>query len=116
MSVSKLLILLSCIVLFTGCAHDEILIQNEVVKKTPLNLKNPEAIKLNNIEYIVVTDKNAVSVFNKLKSENKEQVLYAITVEDYEMLSLNLSYIKKYIIEQQLIIKSYKDYYESSND
>lgn len=116
MSVSKLLILLFFVGLFTGCSQKEILIQNEIVKKTPLNLNNPEAIKLNNIQYIVVTDKNSDSVFNKLKYENKEQVLYAITAEDYEMLSLNLSYIKKYIIEQQLIIKSYKDYYESSND
>lgn len=97
---------------FTGCSQKEIVIQREEVKKIPLNLSEPQPLKLNDITYVVITDKNSKDVFDQMLKESKEPVLIGIDSKDYENLSLNLSYIRKYIIEQQQIIKAYKDYYE----
>ena len=101
---------------FAGCSQKEIVIQREEVKKIPLNLSEPQPLKLNDITYVVITDKNSKDVFDQMIKESKEPVLFGIDSKDYENLSLNLSYIRKYIIEQQQIIKSYRDYYEPASE
>lgn len=110
----KKVLLLMFVLILTGCSQKEILTETVVVNKTPLNLKNPEPIKLNNINYYIITKDNANSVFDSLQKQDKELVLFAIEPTDYENLSLNILYIKKYLIEQQNIINAYKEYYEKS--
>lgn len=110
----KKVLLLMFVLILTGCSQKEILTETVVVNKTPLNLKNPEPIKLNNINYYIITKDNANSVFDSLQKQDKELVLFAIDPTDYENLSLNILYIKKYLIEQQNIINAYKEYYEKS--
>jgi hypothetical protein len=104
------------VLLFSGCVQKEIVTQREEVKKIPLNLSDPHPLKLNDVSYAVITDKNSKDVFDQMIKESKEPVLFGIDSKDYENLSLNLSYIRKYIIEQQQIIKSYRDYYEPDSE
>lgn len=110
--IINIVLLLLIIISFSGCAQKDVVIQREQVKKIPLNLSNPTPLKINDVNYIIITDKNVKDVFEQMKKESKEQVLFAIDYKDYEDLSLNLAYIRKYIIEQQEIIKTYKHYYE----
>ena len=110
--IINIIILAFVLLGFTGCSQKEIVIQREEVKKIPLNLSDPHPLKLNDVSYVVITDKNSKDVFDQMIKESKEPVLFGIESKDYENLSLNLSYIRKYIIEQQQIIKSYRDYYE----
>lgn len=110
------IVLLALILLLTGCSQKEVIIQREEVKKQPLNLNNPKELKLNDITYTVLTDKNSKEVFDKMKKDSKEPVLISIETKEYENLSLNLSYIRKYIIEQQQIINAYKNYYEPKQE
>ena len=85
------------------------------ITKPKLDIKQQEALRLNDISYIVITDKNIQQIFDEMKINGKEKVLYAISVEDYEKLAINLAQIKKYLIIQNETIKSYKDYYEPKN-
>ena len=110
--IINIIILAFVLLGFTGCSQKEIVIQREEVKKIPLNLSDPHPLKLNDVSYVVITDKNSKDVYDQMIKESKEPVLFGIESKDYENLSLNLSYIRKYIIEQQQIIKSYRDYYE----
>ena len=110
--IINIIILAFVLLGFTGCSQKEIVIQREEVKKIPLNLSDPHPLKLNDVSYVVITDKNSKDDFDQMIKESKEPVLFGIESKDYENLSLNLSYIRKYIIEQQQIIKSYRDYYE----
>ena len=106
------LILLFLILLISGCSQKEVVTKTEYIERTKLNLKNPEPIQLNNISYYVITDKNSQSFFDDIKKQGKQPVVFAIEPSDYENLSSNILKIKKYIIEEQQIIKTYKDYYE----
>ena len=110
--ITNIVILFCVLILLNGCAEKEVLIQREQVNKVPLDLKNADEIKLNDISYVVITDKNSQNVFSEMKKENKEPVLYAVTSEDYQNLVLNLAKIKKYIIDQQQILNAYREYYE----
>lgn len=101
--------------LLTGCSQKDVVTNREEVTKPKLDIKQQEALKLNDISYIVITDKNIQQIFDEMKINGKEKVLYAISIEDYEKLAVNLAQIKKYLIIQNETIKSYKDYYEPKN-
>lgn len=102
--------------ILTGCSQkDEVITNREEVTKPKLDIKQQEALKLNDISYIIITDKNAKQIFDEMKINGKQRVLYAISVDDYEKLAVNLAQIKKYLVIQNETIKSYKDYYEPKN-
>jgi len=66
---------------------------------------------MNNLEWYVVTEDNMDAFFQKLKKEQNDVVVFfAITAKGYENLSINVSDIKRYIIQQKEII----EYYEKS--
>lgn len=106
-SLSSLCVIAGCLML-SGCSQKYEITNRELVQKTPLNLPSPEALTLNNISYVIITKDNNIQVFKD------NEVFYALSVQDYQDLALNLAKIKKYLIEQQQIIKSYKEYYENS--
>lgn len=113
-NVKKLLMFILVLSIFFiscyGCSTKEIEIASIPVKKEALNIPNPEALKLTNIEWIVITSENSDEVFKKLKDYN--YVLFGITDKGYENLSNNFLLIQNYILEQKTIIESYKKYYE----
>jgi len=62
------------------------------------------------MEWLVVTPNNVDEVFKKLKDSNTDLVLYAITDDGYENLTLNMADIIKLLKQQQAIIAAYKKY------
>ena len=82
-------------------------------KREPLNLPNPEPLSLVDVEWIVVTKDNVDEVMEKVKAEGGDYALFAVTDEGYKKLSLNFADIRNKLYEQQQIILSYKEYYES---
>lgn len=77
----------------------------EVAPPKPI-VSNPDQLRLREIEFIIITPENADEVFASLK-DNK--VVFAITAEGYENLSLNLSDIRAYIQQQKQVIILYED-------
>ena len=82
-------------------------------KRAPLNLPNPEPLSLVDVEWIVVTKDNVDEVMEKVKAEGGDYALFAVTDEGYKKLSLNFADIRNKLHEQNQIILSYKEYYES---
>ena len=82
-------------------------------KREPLNLPNPEPLSLVDVEWIVVTKDNVDEVMEKVKAEGGDYALFAVTDEGYKKLSLNFADIRNKLHEQNQIILSYKEYYES---
>ena len=66
---------------------------------------------MSKVEWYVVTEDNVDTFFNELKKEQRGVIVFfAITPKDYENLSINVSDIRRYIIQQKEII----EYYEKS--
>ena len=113
LSVLTLLILL---MFLTSCSSIKPLeVLNLEVKREPLNLDQPEVADFENLQWYIINSENAEEVFAKLKKENVDPVLFGLTDEGYEALSKNFAHIRHYIQKQNLIIESYKNYYEPSN-
>ena len=100
----------------TSCSSIKPLeVLNLEVKREPLNLDQPEVADFENLQWYIINSENAEEVFAKLKKKNVDPVLFGLTDEGYEALSKNFAQIRHYIQKQNLIIESYKNYYEPSN-
>ena len=69
-----------------------------------------EKIKLNSVEFKVLTRENSELYFLENKSA------FVLTEDEYKNLSLNVEIIKSYIKKQMKIIKLYRDYYEGEDN
>lgn len=76
-------------------------------------MDKPEPIKMDELNWIIITSENAEEVFAKLKENNTDPVLFGLTDDEYEDLSMNFAQIRNYIIQQNFVLDKYKEYYES---
>jgi|TARA_B110000967_G_scaffold30723_1_gene28987 hypothetical protein len=100
--------------LISGCSsvkHLEIF--KTEVPREPLALPLPLTPKLEEIKWTIITSDNADEVFAKLKAGGVDPVLFGLTDDGYEALSKNFAQIRAYMLQQDEIIKSYKEYYET---
>lgn len=101
----------------SGCSSiKEIEIFSKPVERAPLNLDSPPPVKLEKVEWIVITEENYKEVFDKLKEQGKDIVLFGLTDDGYETLAINFAQVRKYIILNNSVLQKYKDYYEESKD
>tara|TARA_B110000977_G_scaffold29470_1_gene38314 strand:+ start:9137 stop:9481 length:345 start_codon:yes stop_codon:yes gene_type:complete len=103
--------------LISGCSsvkHLEIF--KTEVPREPLALPLPLTPKLEEIKWTIITSDNADEVFAKLKAGGVDPVLFGLTDDGYEALSKNFAQIRAYMLQQDEIIKSYKEYYETIED
>lgn len=97
--------------LLTGCSFldPEVVVETKYITKEIPIKDRPEPPKLNNVEFRVIT-KETIDEFLK---ENEERfgniVFFAITVPDYENLSLNVGELRRYIDQQRSLILYYEN-------
>jgi len=82
------------------------------VEKTPLALENPQPLRLRPIEWVVVTPQNWEDVFRQMQAKEQNLVLFGLTSEGYQALSVTIAELRNLINTQRIIIQQYKDYYE----
>jgi hypothetical protein len=87
-------------------------IQTKAVERTRLNIPHPAPLSANPVEWILITPENAEEVFAKLKEKNIDLVLFGLTDDGYESLSITMAELRNYIATQRQIIIKYKEYYE----
>jgi hypothetical protein len=82
------------------------------IERTKLNLEDPSPTKLKPLTWMVVTRENVESVFSKLEEQKKDVVLFGLSDNDYESLSINMFTIRSHIEKQKDVTKKYREYYE----
>ena len=113
----KNIILLSLLAVFlTSCGSSvqEIQVTTVEVSKTPLNLANPDPLKLQDVEWIIITKDNANEIFERIKSAGGEYALFAVEDTGYEKLQINFTDIRNKLAEQRQLLLAYREYYEPS--
>ena len=112
----SVLVLLTLITFLTSCSSVKKLdVFTTEVERQPLDLPKPLTPKLEEIKWTIITSDNADEVFEKLKAGGVDPVLFGLTDEGYEALSKNFAQIRAYMLQQDEIIKSYKEYYEGTD-
>ena len=106
------------IILLTGCSiggEKKIKIFSLEKPREKLDYPMPTPLQMEEIYWHIITSENAEEVFAKLKEQGKDPVLFGLSDKDYEFLSKNFAQIRAYMLQQDEIIKSYKEYYESTD-
>jgi hypothetical protein len=112
----KNILLLGLLAVFlSSCSESvqEIQVTTVEVSKTPLNLPNPDPLKLQDVEWIIITKDNAMEIFDKLKAAGGEYALFAVEDTGYEKIQVNYTDIRNKLAEQKQLLLAYKEYYES---
>lgn len=110
---------LAIVLLLPGCAGlfnqtepvEPITISAEPIDPIPLVLPEVDTVRSRDVNWIVLTPENVDQVFAELAEEGGAVVVFAISVEDYENLSLNTREALQIIRQQQAVIDGYREYY-----
>jgi hypothetical protein len=101
---------LSSLILLSGCATTTAV--PTVIERPPLSVPTVDVVKMEPVNWIVVTEENAKSVFEKLKQQGTEKpVLFSLTEKNFENQTINNAKVQAFVTQQQAIIASYKAYY-----
>lgn len=117
--MSKFISVLGCLILLvvSGCSTPKVIeISASPVDKPKLILPETDQLNLRNVEWIVVTPENYLEIIDKLKKQGKPPVLFALTDNGYQAMSLNLSDVRAFIQQQKVIITAYDRYYKQAED
>ncbi|MFA7407855.1 MAG: hypothetical protein WCY93_08595 [Anaerolineaceae bacterium] len=103
------------VVMFLGaCDQRERIQQPPVIEVRTLEVERPKPIvppvdqlRLREIEWHILTPENIDEHFANIRGD---RVVFALTPEGYEALSLNLSDIRAMIQQQQRVIAIYRDH------
>lgn len=111
--VSLLLLLLSSTTacsLFPSRKPEEVVItQVEYVERTIPTQPRPKPVSLYDIEFYAVTEENLDEFLDRFEKENGDIVFFAISVPDYENISLNMGELRRFIEQQKSIILYYEE-------
>jgi len=117
----RLPILITSLLLLSGCTSlwpfggenvKPVEVVTQEIKRTPLNLADPNPLAPLPLDWIVITPENADDVWAKLQENDTDLVLIALTDEGYESLAITMAEIRNHIAQQRMIIIKYREYYE----
>lgn len=103
---------ISSLILLTGCSFlqpKEIIVKEYITRDIPIQ-ERPKPVNLHNVRFDVVTKETLKEFLDENEKTFGTTVFYAITVPDYENMSLNIAELRRYINQQKAIIV----YYEKS--
>lgn len=103
----------------SGCSTSKSLEEIEVktvpVEKPTLSLPDSDPVNLKKVEWIIITPNNQDTVFIEVEEKSGSSALFSLDVDSYEDLSRNLNEVRRYIEQQEAIIKAYERYYVKSD-
>jgi hypothetical protein len=101
-------------ILLSACSTpvEQVEISTVPVERPRLVLPPPGELNMRDVEWIVVTKDNIDQIMQNFNETGERFVLFALTVDGYENLSLNTNDLRSFIEQQQAIIVAYKNYYK----
>lgn len=113
----KLLFIIPLVLVLAACntTQEPLRISTEIVDRPTLNLPSPRPVTQRPVEWVVITQSNLEEKISEIQDENGNITLFAVNATGYENLSLNASELRRYIQQQNAIIRAMKQYYEGTN-
>jgi len=107
------MILSLSLLLLQGCSlltpEPQIQVVTNTVKTTVPIVAHPKAVQLNDVKIYVVSKENYDEFVKDFEAKNGADAYIAISIKDYENLSLNFAELRRYIEQQKQIIVYYEN-------
>jgi hypothetical protein len=105
----------------TGCSslfrtEPEVVTVTNTVRTTVPIIAHPKKVNLNDVKIYVVTQDNYEEFLDEFQSKNGVTAWVALSVKDYENLSLNFAELRRYIEQQKEIIVYYEEAVKPEED
>lgn len=95
----------------------KVIVETKFVEKQIPIQSRPKPLVLNDMTWYVVTEDNINIFLDEIKKEQGGvTVFFAVTPKDYENLALNVSDIRRYILQQKEIIEYYEESIKDVSD
>ena len=116
--------LIACVLLsltligLQGCSSKPkvIHIKAEPIDPVPLILPKVDRLELEDTKFYVITEANWEKIFAQLVKKNYDPVLFGVTDDGYQILSVNNAKVLQMVMQQKAVIEAYEDYYERTSD
>jgi hypothetical protein len=82
----------------------------------PLSLPEADQIVTRPVEWFVINENNYQEVFERLRRQRHDVVLFGLTDNGYENLALNLNDLRTHIEQKNAIIIAYRRYYNETRN
>lgn len=114
--ITRAAILLTLITVISACSKSVPPLEVVQTERQRPALILPHITKINTeqVKWVVVTEANVDEVFQKLKDNGQQPVLFALTQQNYENLGINQAEYLRLIREQRAVLIAYKNYYETT--
>ena len=99
----------------SGCASVEptVVVKTDyVVKDIPIQPR-PKAMNLHRVKFYAVTPENMEEFLERFEEESGTTVFFAMSVTDYENMSMNVAELRRYINQQKALIVYYEESIET---
>lgn len=110
--MKKLIAIILCSTLAGCLGTTQIVTKPEYVTRPPIQLPEPESVNQLPLEWYVITSQNLEQKMKELKGVDGEVVVFGLTPESYQSLSMNAAELRRYIQALRAYIKIMREYYE----
>ena len=111
--IASLIVFFGVILLLTGCGINPTVVEKPVEFQKPyLMVNTPDPVQQNAFTWVVITKDNVDEKLKELGSKGVI-VVFAITPEGYQNLSMDIAELRRYIEQQNSVIAAYKAYYDA---
>jgi Predicted GTPase len=118
--ISYGMILLTSLILLQGCSslmpEPKIVTVTQIEKTTIPTVARPKAVQLNDVKIYIVAESNYEEFKKEFEAKNGADAYIAISIKDYENLSLNFAELRRYIEQQKQIILYYEEAVKPSEE
>ena len=113
----KILIIAFATSISLGCAstreEDKFKVFIILEVKVKLDIPDPRPVKMKAIKWRTITKENSREILLSLEKSGKTPILFGLTDDDYENLSLNMLELQNYIESNNIILLEYRKFYEN---
>lgn len=107
------LLLVTSLLLISGCStftpEPKVVTVTKTIERTIPTVPHPKQVQLNDVKIYVVSKENYEEFVADFEAKNGGDAYIAISVKDYENLSLNFAELRRYIEQQKQIILYYEE-------
>jgi len=107
------------LLVLSACVKPDEIQQEPIIEVRTIPIERPAPIVpdvdqliLEKVEWVIITEENIKDVFDEMRNKNQSVVLFGLTGENYENLSLNLNDLRSNIQQYQSIIAIYEKSYK----
>lgn len=100
----------------TACSETARIIDKPVLyERSELVVPTVAPVTQSNVTWTIITPENYEVKAKEIESRGGNAVLFALTPQGYQNLSMNVAELRRYIQQQQSIIVSYQKYYKNES-